>query len=95
MKNSKTEKLQENPIHISLKINTAKTKVLKRNTRNWKHVKIKDEQAQVVDTFTYLEVVTSVGGYDVDIKNTLRKTNSNFCRRLWRRHQKQTKKNKQ
>jgi hypothetical protein len=27
-------------------------------------VKIKDEQAQVVDTFTYLEVVTSVGGYD-------------------------------
>jgi hypothetical protein len=34
MKNSKTEKLQENPIHISLKINTAKTKVLKRNTRN-------------------------------------------------------------
>jgi hypothetical protein len=34
-------------------------------------VKIKDEQAQVVDTFTYLEVVTSVGGYDVDIKNTL------------------------
>jgi hypothetical protein len=45
-------------------------------------VKIKDEQAQVVDTFTYLEVVTSAGGYDVDIKNRLRKTNSNFWQKL-------------
>jgi hypothetical protein len=28
------------------------------------------------------QTVSSAGGYDVDIKNRLRKTNSNFCRRL-------------
>ena len=45
------QRKQENASHIALKIYAAKAKIMKLNTTNREHVKIKDEQVQ--DTFTY------------------------------------------
>jgi hypothetical protein len=60
--------------NYDLKINAAKTNVMKLDTTNREHVNLKDEQVQVVDTFIYLGggvVVTSIEGCDEDIKNRL------------------------
>jgi len=60
--------------NYGFKINAAKTNVMKLNTTNREHVKLKDEQVQVVETFTYLGggvVVTSIEGCDEDTKNRL------------------------
>ena len=60
--------------NYGLKINAAKTNVMKLDTTNREHVNLKDEQVQVVDTFIYLGggvVVTFIEGCDEDIKNRL------------------------
>ena len=60
--------------NYDLKINAAKTNVMKLDTTNREHVNLKDEQVQVVDTFIYIGggvVVTSIEGCDEDIKNRL------------------------
>ena len=83
----KTNKLQENASKIGLKVNTAKTKIMRMNTTNTNPVRLNDKDLEDVDSFTYLGgVVTSKGGCDNDIDNRLKKAKGQFSRlrKIWR-----------
>jgi len=63
---------------MGLRISKEKTKVMRANSKQ-REIKLKDEELEDVQGFTYLgSIVTSDGGADEDVKNRIGKAKQAF-----------------
>ena len=58
----KTSRLVEEAARVGLKINTKKSKVMRRNARNDQRIKVNDEHVDDVEEFLYLDALLDKEG---------------------------------
>ena len=86
----KTSILEETAAKIGLKINKEKTKIMRINTTNTDPIKLRNEDLEEVEEFTYLgSKVNTTGGTDNDIKIRICKARTafNLLKKVWNTRQ--------
>ena len=76
----KTTRLDQEARRVGLNINIDKTKVMRINSRNKDAIKLRGQDIEDVEQFTYLgATVCKEGGGMKDIKNRLSKARGSIC----------------
>ena len=86
----KTSRLESTSSQVGLDIHPQKTQVLKVNTTCTEPVKLKMNNLEEVETFTYLgSVIDQQGGTDADVKTRIGKARAAFVtlKNVWKSHQ--------
>ena len=83
----KTDRVVESSASVGLNLNTAKTKIIKENTRATDPVKVQNANIEEVPEFSYLgSVVAPGGGTEQDVKSRISKARGAFAMlyKVWR-----------
>ena len=83
----KTDRVVESSASVGLNLNTAKTKIIKVNTRANDPIKVQNANIEEVHEFTYLgSVVAPGGGTEQDVKSRISKARGAFAmlHKVWR-----------
>ena len=79
----KTSRLELNAAKIGLKLNDQKSKVMKANSRSDEKLRVRGNEVEVVESFTYLRAnVTKDGGGAVDVRRRIALASAQFNSRI-------------